>query len=119
MIFLILMAKSFLRLMSELKYTYMHTNLCMCMQISSGLKSGRQGQTLFHGGQWQDKVQWAQTKTQEVSFPYEEKLYFEGDWALVIQESWGVSFSREVQNTQGCDSVQPSLGELALAAGLD
>lgn len=46
MIFLIPMAKSFLRLMSELKYTYMHTNLCMCMQISSGLKSGRQGQTL-------------------------------------------------------------------------
>lgn len=46
----------------------MHTNLRMCMQRSSGLKPGRQEQTLFHGGQWQDKVQWAQTKTREVSF---------------------------------------------------
>lgn len=44
------------------------------MQISSGQMSRRQGQTLFHGGQWQYKVQWAQTKTKEISFQYEEKL---------------------------------------------
>lgn len=100
----------------------MHTNLHICMQISSGQMSRRQGQTLFHGGHWQDKMQWAQTKTQEVSFQWEEKLfYFEGDRALeqVIQKGHGISFSRDVQNPQGCDSVQLSLGELALAAGLD
>lgn len=70
-----MMGKFFLRLMQERKkYTYMHTNLYICMQISSGQMSRTQGQTLFHGGQWQDKVQWAQTKTQEILFQYEEKL---------------------------------------------
>lgn len=50
-----------------------------------------------------------------------KNFYFEGDRALeqVIKKGCGISFSRGVQNLQGCDSVQLALSECALAAGLD
>ena len=49
----------------------------------------------------------------------EELLYLEGDAALAqaAQRGCGVSFCGDVQNPPGYNSVQPALGEPALAGG--
>ena len=84
--------------------------------------SGGWGQTLFSGARWQEKGQRAQTEAQEVPSEYDKELfYFEDDRALeqAAQRVCGFSCSGDTQNPPGHSSVQPALGEPALAKGLD
>jgi len=79
-------------------------------------------QNLFSGVQRQYKWQQAQTEAQEVPSEYEEELlHSEGEGALAqtAQGSCGVSFSGDIQDPPGQDPVQPAVGDLALAVGLD
>ena len=76
--------------------------------------SGRWGQTLFSGAQWQDKGQWAQTEAQEVPSEHEEELLpSEGDGTLAqaAQGGCGVSFSGDIRALSGHSPVQPALGD--------
>ena len=80
------------------------------------------GQTLFSGPRWQDKGQQAQTEAQEVPFEHEEEfLPSEGDGALeqAAQGGCGVSVSGDMQDPPAQVHVQPVLGNLASAGGLD
>jgi len=84
--------------------------------------SGGWGQTLFSGAQQQDEGQRAQTEAQEVPAEHEEELLpSEGDGALeqVAQGDCGVSFSGDIQDPPGQGPVQPAVGDLASAGGLD
>ena len=84
--------------------------------------SGGWGQTLFGGAQRQDKGQRAQTEAEEVPSEHgEELLHSEGDGALeqAAQGACGFSFSGDIQDPPGQGPVQPTLGDPALAAGLD
>jgi len=93
-----------------------------CLQMSEEWVSGGWDQTLFSGAQVQDKVQWAQTEAQEVPSEYEEELLpSEGDGALeqASQSGCGFSFSGDIQDPAGCGPVQPVVGDLASAGGLD
>ena len=84
--------------------------------------SGGQGQTLSSGAQRQDKGQRAQTEAEEVPAEHEEELlHSEGDGALeqVTQGGCGVSFSGDIQTLPGRGPVPPSVGDPALAGGLD
>jgi len=92
------------------------------LKISAGWVSGGWGQTLFGGAQRQDKGQWAQTEVQEVPSECEEELIpSEGDGTLAqaAQGGCGVSFSGDIQDPPGQGSVQPAVGDPALAGGLD
>ena len=65
---------------------------------------------------------WAQTEAQEVPSEHEEELLpSEGDGALeqAAQGDCGVSFSGDIQDPPGQDPVQPTVGDTALAGGLD
>jgi len=80
------------------------------------------GQTLFSGAQRQDKGQQEQIEARVVPAEYEEeRIYFEDDRALeqAAQRVCGFSCSGDTQNPPGHSSVQPALGEPALAKGLD
>ena len=84
--------------------------------------SGGWGQTLFSGAQRQDKEQLTQTEAQEVLSEHEEELLpSEGDGALeqLAQRGCGVSFSGDIQDPPERGSVQPAVGDPALAGGLD
>ena len=84
--------------------------------------SGGWGQTPFSGAQRQDKGQWAQTEAQEVLSEHEEELLpSEGDGTLeqAAQGGGRLSFSGDIQEPPGQGPVQPALGDLASAAGLD
>ena len=79
-------------------------------------------QTLFSGAQRQDKGQRAQTEAQEVPSEHEEELlHSEGDGALgqVAQRDCGVFFSGDTQDLAGQGPVHPTVGDPALAGGLD
>jgi len=78
-------------------------------------------QTLFSGAQQQDKERWAQTEAQEVPSEHEEELLpSEGDGALeqAAQRGCGVCFSGDIRDLPGQDSVQPAVGDPALAGTL-
>jgi len=80
------------------------------------------GQTLFSGAQRQDKGQRAQTKAEEVPSEHEEELlHSEGAGALeqAAQRVCGIPFSGDIQNPPGHSSLQPALGDPALAGRLD
>ena len=84
--------------------------------------SGGWGQALFSGAQRQDKGQWVQTEAQEVPSEHEEEfLPSEGDRALAqaAQGGGGVSFSGDIQDLPGQGPLQPTVGDPALAGGLD
>jgi len=84
--------------------------------------SGGWGQTLFSSAQRQDKGQWAQTETQEVLSEHEEEfLPSEDEGALeqAAQRGCGVSFSGDTQDPPGQGPLQPTVGDPALAGGLD
>jgi len=84
--------------------------------------SGGWGQALFSDAQQQDKGQWAQTEAEEVPAEYEEELLpSEGDGALAqaAQGGGGVSFSGDIQAPPGQGPLQPTVGDPALAGGLD
>ena len=84
--------------------------------------SGGRGQTLSSGAQRQDKGQWAQTEAQDVPSEHEEELLpSEGDVALeqAAQGGCGVSFSGGILDPPGQGPVLPSVGDPALARGLD
>ena len=76
-----------------------------------------------------DSSQWcpatgkgAQTEAQKVPAKYEKEfLHSEGDRALeqAAQVGCGVFFSGDIQNSPGHGLVQPTLGEPALAGGVD
>jgi len=64
----------------------------------------------------------AQTEAQEVPSEYEEEfLHSEGDGALeqAAQGGCRVSFSRDIQELSGQGPLQPTVGDPALAGGLD
>lgn len=44
-----------------------------------------------------------------------------GDRTLeqITQGAWGIPFSGDIQNSSGCDPVQPTLGETTLSGVLD
>ena len=85
--------------------------------VISGWVSGGQGQTLFSGALWQGKGQWAQTEAEEVPSEHEEELLpSEGDGALEQAAQRGCG---DIQDPPGRGSVQPALGDPALAGGLD
>jgi len=66
--------------------------------------SGGWGQTLFSGGQQQDKGQWAQTEAQEVPSEHEEEfLHSEGDGAQekTARIGCGASLSGDIQDLPG------------------
>ena len=66
--------------------------------------------------------QWAQTEAQEVPAEHEEELLpSEGDGALeqAAQGGCGVSFSGDIQDPPGRGPLQPTVGDPALAGGLD
>ena len=70
----------------------------------------------------QDKGQWAQTEAQEVPSEHEEELLpSEGDGALeqAAQGGCEVSFSGDIQDPPGQGPVQPTVGDPAVAGGLD
>ena len=80
------------------------------------------GQTLFSCAQQQGKGQRAQTEAEEVPAEHEEELFpSDGDGALeqAAQGGCGVSFSGDIQDPPGQDPVQPTVGDPALAGGLD
>jgi len=82
--------------------------------------SGGWGQTLFSGAQQQDKGQRAQTEAEEVPSEHEEELLrSEGDGALeqAAQRGYGASFSGHIKKPPGHSSVQPAVGDPALAGG--
>ena len=84
--------------------------------------SGGWGQALFSGAQVQDKGQWAQTEAEEVPSEHEEELLpSEGDGALekAAQGGCGFSLSGDIQDPPGQGPVQPTVGDPALAGGLD
>jgi len=84
--------------------------------------SGGWGQALFSSAQQQDKGQWAQTEAQEVPSEHEEEFVpSEGDGALeqAAQGGCGVSFSGDIQDLPGQVPLQPTVGDPALAGGLD
>jgi len=90
--------------------------------MSEGWVSRGQGQTLFSGAQRQDKGQRAQTEAQEVPSEHEEELlHSEDDGALeqAAQRGCGFSFSGDIQDPPGQGPVHPSVGDPALAGGLD
>ena len=68
------------------------------------------------------KCLWAQTKAEEVPSEHEEELLpSEGDRALeqAAQGGCGVSFSGHIQDPPGQGPLQPTVGDPALARGLD
>jgi len=68
------------------------------------------------------EAQQAQTEAQEVPAEHvEELLHSQGDGALEqpAQRGCGVFVSGDIQNPPGRGPVQPSLGDPALAGGLD
>jgi len=76
----------------------------------------------FSGAQRQDKGQRAQTEAEEDPAEHEEELLpSEGDGALEQAAQGGrwVSFSGDIQDPPGQGPVQPTVGEPALAGGLD
>ena len=84
--------------------------------------SGGWGQTLFSGAQQQDKGEWAQTEADGVLSEHgEELLPSEGDGALeqAALGGHGFSFPGDIQDPPGRGPVQPAVGDLALAGGLD
>jgi len=84
--------------------------------------TGEWGQTLFSGSQRQDKGQQAQTEAQEVPSEHEEELLpYEGVRTLeqAAQGGCGFSFSGDIQDPPGRGPVQPAVGDLASAGGLD
>lgn len=88
-----------------------------CLSISKEWMSRGWNQTLLW---WpaKDKVRWAQTGTK---FHLNTKMNFahKGDGALeeAAWKYWGVSFSREIQNSPGQVPVQHVLAVPALAGG--
>lgn len=76
--------------------------------------SGGWGQVHFGGAPPQDKVQQAQTRTQEVLDEHNRNLqYCEGDRALEqTTQSGGVSFTGDMQNPPGQFPVQHILGNV-------
>jgi len=84
--------------------------------------SGGWGQTPFSVAQRQDKVQWAQTKAQEVPSEHEEELLpSEGDGALeqAAQGGCRISFSGDIQDPPGQDPLQPAVGDPASAGEVE
>jgi len=84
--------------------------------------SGGWGQALFSCAQRQNKGQWAQTEAQEVPSEDEEELLpSEGGGALeqAAQGGCGVSFSGDIQDPPGRGPLKPTVGDPALAGGLD
>ena len=68
------------------------------------------------------KGQWAQTEAEEVPPEYEEEfLPSEGNGALeqAAQGGCGVSFSGDIQDPPGQGPLQLTVGNPALAGGLD
>lgn len=70
------------------------------------------------GARLQEKRQWEQNETQQISSESEKLLYCEGDRILkqVVQRGCG-AFSRDTQNPTGHDPVESGLSQPAL--GLD
>jgi len=84
--------------------------------------SGGWGQALFGSAQQQDKGQWAQTEAQEVPSEHEEELRpSEGEGALeqAAQGGCGVSFTGDIQDPPGQCPLHPTVGDPALAGGVD
>jgi len=72
-------------------------------------------ETFLGGLEWQNKGQWAKTRTQEVLYQLEKEiLSWEGDRALeqAAQIDCEVSFSGDIQSPPECFPVQSTIGNL-------